>query len=249
VVKRGFEMPILSRTRNYLFLMTPGTASTAVGEGVLIPKLGGEYFPATHIFDQEGKLTLNKKHASLDLLKRHGLLTIEEIDGLFKFTTVRNPFDRLLTDYIRLRTVLRDALEELPRNPEAVIQRNPELKSTRIVKNVELAVQYPFSEWVDRHFRVRSIRGRLRRPLTPYRRRTLFMRYADGADFVMRFERLQDDFDEAMMRIGVQEPMEIPKINVTRDRERDYRDYYTPKARAIVERVFARDLERFDYSF
>jgi hypothetical protein len=49
--------------------------------------------------------------------------------------------------------------------------------------------------------------------------------------------------------MGVHDPIESPKLNVTNEKERDYRSYYTPKARAIVERIYAPDLERFGYSF
>jgi hypothetical protein len=243
-------MPILSRTRGYLFLMAQGTGCTAVAGGVLVPKLDGEYFPAAHILDQEGNLRLNNKHAKLPELKHQGLLTDEEAVGLFKFTTVRNPFDRLVTDYMRLRTVLREALEELPSKPDEVLKRNPALKNPRLVRKVELAVQYPFSDWLEHRLRVRRSRGSLRRPFSPYKRpRSLFRGYIEEADFVMRFERLQDDFDEVLRRIGVDEPIEIPKINVTKARDRGYREYYTPKARAIVERVYAPDIKRFGYSF
>jgi hypothetical protein len=240
----------LSRTRRYLFLMAQGTGCTAVAGGVLIPKLDGEYFPAAHIFDHQGNLRLNHKHARLAQLKREGLLTDEEADGLFKFTTVRNPFDRLVTDYLRLRSVLREALEKLPSNPDEVLKRNPSLKSPSLVRKIKLANQYPFSDWVERQLRVRGTRGRLRRPFSPYQEpRSMFKGYIEGADFVMRYERLQEDFNEVLRRIGVDEPIEIPKINVTKARDHNYREYYTPEARAIVERVYAPDIERFGYSF
>jgi hypothetical protein len=243
-------MPILSRTRGYLFLMPGGTACTALGEGVLLPKLDGEYYPAESIFDQQGHLVLNNKHAKLHELKRHGLFSDGKADGLFTFTTVRNPFDRLVTSYVRLRTVLRDALEELPSNPDTILKRNPEVTIPSMVRKIKLAVQYPFSDWVERFLRVRGTKARLRRPFSPYRMpHSLYRGYVDGADFVMRYERLQEDFNEVLRRIGVDEPIEIPKINVTKGREHNYREYYTPKARAIVERVYAPDIERFGYSF
>jgi hypothetical protein len=244
-------MPILSRTRGYLFLMAGGTGCTAVGDGVLVPSLDGEYFPAASIFDQQGNLRLNNKHAKLPELKQQGLLTDEEADGFFKFTTVRNPFDRLVTDYVRLRTVSKDALEELPTNRDEVIRRHPELRSQSYLRKMDLALQYPFGDWLERRLRVRGTKGRLRRPFgSPYPKpRSHFKGYIEEADFVMRFERLQEDFNEVLRRIGVDEPIEIPKINVTKARDRDYREYYTPKARAVVERVYAPDIKRFGYSF
>jgi hypothetical protein len=243
-------MPILSRSYGYLFLMAPGTACTAVAEGVLIPKLGGEYLPDAHIFGQDGRLSLHRKHATLAQLKHGGLLTAEEAGRLFKFTTVRNPFDRLVTDYTRLRTVFGKALNELPTNPDEVLRRRPALRSAAMVRKVEEALEYSFSDWVDRRLRVYGIKARLRRPFSKHRKpRSLFRGYIDSADFVMRFERLQEDFNEVLQHIGVDEPIEVPKKNVTKARPREYREFYTPRARAIVERVYASDLRRFGYSF
>jgi Sulfotransferase family len=243
-------MPVRSRTHRYLFLMAPGTGCTALAEGVLIPKLDGEWFPKAHIFDQRGNVILDYKHARLNDLRRQGLLSDDETADLFKFTTVRNPFDRLVTDYTRLRTVVRRGLDELSTNPEKVINAVPQIRSPQMRRDVELAVRYPFSVWVQRRFRKRWVRRSLRRPFGPLaRRRSLFRRYVDGVDFVMRFERIQEDFNQVLQRIGVDEPIEIPKINVTQAREADYHRYYTPKARAFVERVFSADLERFGYSF
>jgi hypothetical protein len=66
-------------------------------------------------------------------------------------------------------------------------------------------------------------------------------------DLLMRFETLQPDFDIACDRIGVKRRA-LPHVNATA-RGRDYREYYTPTARRLVEELFAEDLERFGYSF
>jgi hypothetical protein len=231
-------MPILSTTWGYLFLMAPGTGCTAVGEGVLIPYLEGEYFPAEHVRDHTGKMVLDKKHATLAQLKRQGLLTAEETTRLFKFTTIRNPFDVLVTRYFRLRTMRGKKLS----NHDSFVH-------PRTIESVRLAMEQPFAVWVELNFRMQG-RRRLRHPLSRYRApRHYHEKHIRGADFLMRFERLQEDFNEVLRCIGVDKPIEIPRINVTNDREGDYREYYTPRARAIVERVFAPDLARFGYSF
>ncbi|MEJ7583960.1 MAG: hypothetical protein WKF43_07695 [Acidimicrobiales bacterium] len=66
---------------------------------------------------------------------------------------------------------------------------------------------------------------------------------------IMRFEQLQADFNAVLERLGVEPTLTIPRGNVTAGREADYRSYYTPEARAIVEKAFAPDLEQFGYEF
>ena len=65
-------------------------------------------------------------------------------------------------------------------------------------------------------------------------------------DFVGRFERLQDDFDEACDRAGVPRRT-LPRT--TPSAGRPLAEIYDAAAMAIVRRIFAHDIEDFGYSF
>jgi hypothetical protein len=71
--------------------------------------------------------------------------------------------------------------------------------------------------------------------------------FLEGADQVLRFERLQRDFDLALAHLGLP-PHEIPPWNIT-DARGEYREFYDDATRALVAHVFAPDLQRFHYSF
>ena len=64
----------------------------------------------------------------------------------------------------------------------------------------------------------------------------------------MRFETLQTDFDVVMEKLG-HGGTEIPLVNRTSGRERDYRSYYTKFTRRLIELTFAKDLKEFGYCF
>jgi hypothetical protein len=233
-------MPIISKERGYLFLMAPRTGCTAVGEAVLIPKLGGEYLPREDVLDEAGTLMVGNKHASLQELMNHGLIKREEAARLFKFTTVRNPFDSLVTLYVTMGTRYKRLLDD----PTSFVRKKPGMS-----KGVQMASEYPFDEWVERKFHLNGLKGGLRWGLGTYPKpRHMYQAYLDGSDFVMRFERLQDDFNQVLKQLGVTTPIEIPRCNVT-DGKDHYRAYYTSRARRVAERAFAPDLELFDYSF
>ena len=68
-------------------------------------------------------------------------------------------------------------------------------------------------------------------------------------DFVIRFERLADDFTEALRRIGVEPVRPLPVRNVTGGRSRDYTTYYTPEIIARAKWVFGPYMRRWGYSF
>lgn len=65
-------------------------------------------------------------------------------------------------------------------------------------------------------------------------------------DVVGRYERLQDDLDGVLARLGLA-PRPLPRLNATDHGH--YRDHYTPGARAAVERIYRLDLDAFNYAF
>jgi hypothetical protein len=65
-------------------------------------------------------------------------------------------------------------------------------------------------------------------------------------DFIGRFERLQDGFNEVTTRLELPR-MELSRINVSH--HSFYADYYTPEMAEKVGRRYARDIEAFGYQF
>jgi hypothetical protein len=65
------------------------------------------------------------------------------------------------------------------------------------------------------------------------------------ADFIGRHETVTEDFLTICRRLGIETT--LPHENATP--HAPYREYYTGATRAIVERVYRRDLDRFGYDF
>jgi hypothetical protein len=68
-------------------------------------------------------------------------------------------------------------------------------------------------------------------------------------DFVMHFERLAEDFEQALRRMGLEPVRPLPARNVTGARERDFASYYSPAARRRALRVFGPYMRRWGYTF
>lgn len=67
-------------------------------------------------------------------------------------------------------------------------------------------------------------------------------------DRILRFETLDADFAALTEELGLGVEITLPRLNTTK--RSDYRSYYEdPEARRLVERIFARDIERFGYAF
>jgi len=68
-------------------------------------------------------------------------------------------------------------------------------------------------------------------------------------DFCIRFERIQQDFDIAMKKMGLPQSTLLRVVNKTRDDNRHYTEYYDEAVRAIVGRRYRRVIEHFGYKF
>jgi hypothetical protein len=227
-------MAIICRSHRLLFIMAPRTGCTAIGD-LLCDKLQGEFLPKSDVVDTSGTAILRHKHNTLRDLFQHGLLTPDEKTRLFTFTSVRNPFDSLVSLYVKLSTTYQYLLED----KASFVHRDP-----GYIEDMNWCRTHSFDDWIARRYAPRRVlRVFKRRP-----RASMFSRYTDGADYVMRFERLQADFDEVLRRVGL-EGLSIPRINPTPDRGPDYRAYYSPASRRLVEAALAEDLSRYGYSF
>jgi hypothetical protein len=177
---------------------------------------------------------VSKKHTTLAELLTHGCLSADERSRLLVFACVRNPFDSLVSLYVKKAVTYQPLLDD----PSAFIHRVP-----GYVEDMEWCRSHSFDEWVHRHY-APSILDRL----FGSKRRSMFAKYTDGVDVVMRFERLQEDFDSVLARAGLP-PLQVPRINPTPERQPDYRRYYTPRSRRIVEYLSRDDCERYGYRF
>ncbi|MDD5035058.1 MAG: sulfotransferase family 2 domain-containing protein [Methylococcaceae bacterium] len=67
-------------------------------------------------------------------------------------------------------------------------------------------------------------------------------------DFIGRYESLEEDFDEACRRIGIERPPLVHSRKAV-DRDKDYRSYYSDAAAEMVASRYLPDIERFGYRF
>jgi hypothetical protein len=227
-----WPMAIVCRDQRLLFVMAPRTACSAIG-WVLREQLGGEWLPESAINDQRGRTLVVRKHTTLEELMTNGVLSAEERARMLVFTTVRNPFDSLVSLYVKNAV-------ELPSRWHKQGRDGRESK----IDDVRFCSTHTFDEWIDHCYATR-LRDLIR--MRPVRRGRI--RHASGVDVVMRFENLQGDFDDVLRQVGITDEHRIPVLNRTTERKRDWRSYYSPRSRRLVERAWKEDLNRFGYSF
>lgn len=221
-------MAVLGRELGYLAILAPRTGCTAMSVH-LIKQGTGEWLPSKDMTTDDGR-SIPRKHTLLEDLYVAGLLSREERRELVVFTSVRNPYDSLVTLWAKFVGSYVPLLDD----PTSFVHDEPGM-----VPDIEFCRDHSFSEWIERRYE----------PMRDGTRRNLYGPYLQDADRVLRFESLQDDLDRLLEDLG-SEPLEpIPVVNRTENRAEDYRSLYDDRARSIVRDVFAADLERFGYRF
>lgn len=68
----------------------------------------------------------------------------------------------------------------------------------------------------------------------------------DDIDYIGKMENLQKDFDNICDRVGMNS-FTLPHRNATKHKQ--YREYYDKETRKIIQKIYSRDIEFFDYEF
>jgi hypothetical protein len=227
-------MAIICRKYNLLFIMTPRTACTAIGE-LLREHYSGEFLPAEDILDSRGFISVQKKHSTLAELFAHKLLTAREAKSLLKVAAVRNPFDSLVSLYFKQRLKYQPLLD----NPSSWVHRLP-----GYARSMRYAQKDSFNAWV---FRVayRKIFKRLL-GLRP----SMFADHTNGVDEVIRFENIEEELRKVFNQAGVDWRAQIPRVNRTDEKtDHNYRSFYSRTAALAVTMAYSYDLKTYGYRF
>jgi hypothetical protein len=146
----------------------------------------------------------------------------------FTFTVVRNPWDRMVSYYNWVKDV-KDY-----RNSQFVTDNNLDPNN------------WPSFEW----FITNMDNFTYNNPRGPYKTgaHAPQVYWHDGQiDAYLKFENLDKDFVQIQNIFECHEPLE--KIKVSRPPNDDYKNYYNDTTKAIVDRLYAEDIERFGYTF
>jgi len=70
-----------------------------------------------------------------------------------------------------------------------------------------------------------------------------------AVDFIGRYERLEEDFAEAVRRAGLPGTIVLPIVNASDKPKHRYREFYDERTRALVGQWYAREIALHGYEF
>ena len=175
-----------------------------------------------------------------DIFSAHKHFTARELrnvfddaiwNACFKFSFVRNPWDRLVSWWSMIDNARNHVDQDQPPNSffGYVLKRAKTFEDFLLRCDDEI-VDSDGHKWI-------------------FRNQIDYLVDDAGSlivDFVGRFERLQEDFNEISYRLG-RSPTTLPWTN--NSRHASYTEYYTPATAEIVARRYSRDVAQFGYQF
>ena len=149
------------------------------------------------------------------------LTMTNETENYFKFTFVRNPWDRFLSTYFYFRAQGRGGRGDAKMGK--VVNRYKSFKDFALNFN-----NIPSNKWVFPHFNEQ------------------LNWISKNHDFVGRFETLQEDFKTICDRTGIPRH-QLPHEN--KSNHKHYTESYDEETKQIIAEKYAKDIEYFGYKF
>jgi hypothetical protein len=242
-------MPI-SHKHKAIFIHIPRTCGSSIEKalGIYGLKNDGVNTPCPEIlFGITRKVYLQH----LTILEIKDRINKGMFEEYFKFTFIRNPYDRIISEYfwsedakkMNLREFLLDIIApHRSRAMELYVARYNKFSFRGHRKMLTFSkflpeVAFPNKNKplildMDRHFKSQHI----------------FMMDRDGeqlVDFVGRFENLDEDFGKICERLG----LDAELSHISKTKHKHYRSYYDDETRELIHDMYKKDLEMFGYEF
>jgi hypothetical protein len=181
---------------------------------------------------------LRENYEGYQILYKHATysdfeaIATKEQKKYFVFSGVRNPLDDAVSLYFKLKTNHREQFSNMAENKRLITQivMYPTIRRFKYIQryNPDFSTYFlkfyklPFSNWS--------------------------MVAHEKFDAVLRFENLQEDFDQVLHAIGIEPKRPLPVINKT-GKKRDSLSLYNPKAIERAKKVFGPFMQAWGYEF
>jgi hypothetical protein len=172
--------------------------------------------------------TILRKHATYSQFLE---IASEEEKQYFVFAGVRNPLDVAVTKYMRYKTN-HNQIYTTPRQLvehggsvswyDLMVFRFTQRSNSDFAAYFRIFHRLPYSDAVSRDAK-------------------------EHAQFIIRFEHLQEDFAEVLRRLGIEQKRPLPQVNKTKAKETDFLSCYSSDITQQATQVFGPYMEEWGY--
>ncbi|WPL17658.1 hypothetical protein Thiowin_02693 [Thiorhodovibrio winogradskyi] len=231
-------MAVYSRTYKFVYFQNPRTGSTML-ETVLIKELGGELIPIPKNHAEK----MRYKHLTYFELLGTGVISRRELDSMFLFTSVRNPYDKAVSDWQGEKKFYQKSRTPEKRPENVLAHRTTNLEDyLKLVLLLRLPLRLRFA--IYRYLPV--IAFNFLAALYGFGRRMNRNSFTiDKMNLYIRNKNIESDFQEFLSKIGVNRVVKLPIINRTENRTQDYESYQTVNTRRWLRKMYSDIFDRF----
>lgn len=241
-------MAVICKKYNLLYICVPKTGSTSISN-LLIEQLGGEWLPEKNIYNEKGIIIVDKKHAKVDELLAQNVITDEELNSLMVFTTVRNPFDMVLSNFyfekqiyerfkngIKYRLLFGRRSYYWVRKWIGIDKKNEFSWIIPQAPRYRYTNTHSFEDYVVKFYSKKE--------------KNIYDQYISNTKTTfLKLEEIKKELSSFLRVAGVEKQVHLPHLSKSNRKTEHYRKHYSTKARKIIEEVFKTELETFGYSF
>ena len=181
---------------------------------------------------------LHAKYEGKPYLRKHSLyhefikVATKKEKDYFVFAVLRNPMEIAVTVYEKMKANAKGNFT----NPDLFKENGGHItKTQRIRFNYISDNKATFQEYFLKFYS---------NPYDNYSSMTI-----DNCDFVIRYEKIAEDYLLALNKVGVESPLPLPVANKTAGKKNDLSKYYTEEIRRQAIYVFGPFLAKYNYSF
>ncbi len=216
---------LISYKYRFIFVHIAKTGGTSIRSALTPLLLKDPYRWLQYVFNRISDVTHHKlgvkfpRHAKI--IAAYEILPKDVFDSMFKFAFVRNPWDLQVSSFYHVK------------------RERPHL--VEHIKSFEDFLKFKLEDNRPYHYILDASKEPQWYSLTDMKGNLL-------VDYIGRYERLSEDFEKILNKIGVKK-VKLPHKRRAKDRDRDYRKYYTDRGAELVEKYFKIDIEKFGYKF
>ena len=215
----------MDQKRQFIFIHAEKTGGTSIARAIWGYDRGARQQSQTN--DYDNGMT---KHYSVDKARR--IYGDWRWRRYFKFTVVRNPWDRLVSKWWWRHDGT---------NEEERAEHHLQLDENGCISR----------QWFEKEFAEEQKRWELETTFDEF----LFGKEGHECpqvDYVLRFENLQKDWLALLLKGAIKWSgckKTLPRTNISTQRDSDYRIYYTDETRDMVAKWCAKHISYFHYEF
>jgi chondroitin 4-sulfotransferase 11 len=147
----------------------------------------------------------------------------------FKFAVVRNPWERVVSNYLYARMPRSFWHSPDGETPYGMHPDYETLRDASFQSCVELIPILKHHGWLPQSYWICNHRGKIM------------------MDFLCRYERLAQDFAHVCRKLWIKR--DLPRLNASENKPGRWQDFYDEKTATAVGRLYAADIANFSYAF